>query len=97
MYRPVFLALILAAPLAAQKPADLIVTNARIYTVDDTRPVVAAMAVRDGRIAFTGSVREAMALKGGDTRRRPRRDARSFPEWSTRTRTCSGSDSRFKR
>lgn len=63
-------ALIFAAPLAAQapRPADLIVTNARIYTVDDTRPVVSALAVRDGRIAFAGSVREAMALKGAATR-----------------------------
>jgi predicted amidohydrolase YtcJ len=71
MSRIALLALLLAAaPLSAQspKPADLIVTNARIYTVDDTRPVVAAMAVRDGRIAFTGSAREAMALKGPSTR-----------------------------
>ncbi|MEP6733388.1 MAG: amidohydrolase [bacterium] len=70
MPRLAFLALIVAAPLAAQsaRSADLIVTNARIYTVDDTRPVVAAMAIRDGRIAFTGSLREAMALKGPATR-----------------------------
>jgi predicted amidohydrolase YtcJ len=70
MSRSVFLALFLAAPIYAQsiKPADLIVTNARIYTVDDTRPVVTSMAVRDGRIAFIGSAREAMALKGVATR-----------------------------
>ncbi|MEO8333470.1 MAG: amidohydrolase [bacterium] len=70
MHRSALIALLLAAPLSAQtaRPADLIVTNARIYTVDDTRPVVAAMAVRDGRIAFTGSVREAMALKGANTK-----------------------------
>jgi predicted amidohydrolase YtcJ len=68
MSRSFLLALLLATPLAAQKPADVIVTNARIYTVDDTRRVVAAMAVRDGRIAFTGSMREAMALKGSATR-----------------------------
>jgi predicted amidohydrolase YtcJ len=61
--------LALPAALAAQvRPADLIVTNARIYTVDDSRPGVSAMAVRDGKIAFTGSVREAMALKGAQTR-----------------------------
>ncbi|MEO7458326.1 MAG: amidohydrolase [Gemmatimonadaceae bacterium] len=65
-----FASLLLAAPLGAQapKPADLIVTNARIYTVDDSRPVVSALAVRDGRIAFAGSVREAMALKGAATK-----------------------------
>ena len=51
MRRLVLLTLLAAAPLGAQaspRPADLIVTNARIYTVDDARPVVAAMAVRDG-------------------------------------------------
>jgi predicted amidohydrolase YtcJ len=65
--------LAVAGSLSAQAPrsiapADLIVTNARIYTVDDTRPVVAALAVRDGRVQFTGSVREALALRGPATR-----------------------------
>jgi predicted amidohydrolase YtcJ len=65
-----FALLLLAAPLAAQspRPADLVVTNARIYTVDDARPVVSAMAVRDGKVQFIGSVREAMALRGAATR-----------------------------
>src|SRR3954470_20895625 len=64
------LALVVASQLGAQasRPADLIVTNARIYTVDDSRPVVSALAVRDGRIAFAGSVREAMSLKGTATK-----------------------------
>ena len=65
------LALLAAAPLAAQParaPADLIVTNARIYTVDQARPMVAAMAVRDGRVLFTGSTSEALALRGTTTR-----------------------------
>ncbi len=48
--------------------ADLVVTNARIYTVDDSRPVVAAMAIRNGTITFTGSAREALALRGANTR-----------------------------
>jgi predicted amidohydrolase YtcJ len=72
MRRLAFLPLLLSAPVLAQsptqRPADLVVTNARIYTVDDARPVVAAMAVRDGRVVFTGSVREAMALRGAATR-----------------------------
>lgn len=55
-------------PQAPPPPADLIVTGARIYTVDPTRPVVPALAVRDGRIAFAGSVRGAMALRGPRTR-----------------------------
>src|SRR5476649_2258549 len=66
------LLLLFALPLAAQRPsqapADLIVTNARIYTVDDAHPRVSAMAVRDGRVLFTGSAREAMALRGSATR-----------------------------
>ena len=72
MRRFALAALLLAAPLvaqtSAQRPADLIVTNARIYTVDDARPAVAAMAVRDGKVLFTGSVREAMALRGPSSR-----------------------------
>jgi predicted amidohydrolase YtcJ len=57
------------APLAAQQaPADLIVTNARIYTVDETRPLAQAMAVRGGRIAFVGDARGALTLKGPQTR-----------------------------
>ena len=70
MLRRALLAVVIGAQQlhAQSRPADLIVTNARIYTVDDSRPVVAAMAVRDGRIAFTGSAREAMVLKGANTR-----------------------------
>jgi hypothetical protein len=49
-------------------PADLIVTSAHIYTVDDTRPAAQAFAVRNGVFAFVGSEHEAMALKGPDTR-----------------------------
>jgi predicted amidohydrolase YtcJ len=60
-------ALLLAAPLLAQ-PADLVVTNARVYTVDDARPLAQAFAVRQGRFVFVGSAREALALKGPATR-----------------------------
>ena len=64
-------AVLLAAPLAAQRPApapaDLIVTNARIYTVDDAHPLVSALTVRDGRIQFVGSEREALSLRGPAT------------------------------
>ncbi|HEX7938147.1 MAG TPA: amidohydrolase [Gemmatimonadaceae bacterium] len=61
------------APFAAQAqssaaPADLIVTNARIYTVDDNRPVAEALAVRGGRVLFAGSARGALATRGPQTR-----------------------------
>jgi predicted amidohydrolase YtcJ len=65
-------ALAFALPLGAQRPtlppADLIVTNARIYTVDDSHPFVSAMAVREGRVQFVGSEREALQLRGASTR-----------------------------
>ncbi len=57
-----------AQPAASKAPADLIVTNARVYTADDARPLVEAFAVRDGRVAFVGSQREAAVLKGPNTR-----------------------------
>lgn len=53
---------------SAPRPADLVVTNARVYTVDDVRPIAEAFAVRDGRVLFVGSAREALALKGPATR-----------------------------
>ena len=53
---------------AQQAPAELIVTNARVYTADETRPLAQAFAVRDGKIIFVGSATEAEALKGPSTR-----------------------------
>jgi predicted amidohydrolase YtcJ len=49
-------------------PADLIVTAARIYTADATRPMVTAIAARGGRLIFAGSAERAMALRGPATR-----------------------------
>lgn len=54
------------APARAQAP-DLIITNARIYTVDQNRPVVDAMAIRAGRIVATGPSRLITAMKGSAT------------------------------
>ena len=65
------LLLLQAAQASAQNaapPADLVVTNARIYTVDDSRPIAEAMAIRGGRIQFVGSARGALALRGPQTR-----------------------------
>jgi predicted amidohydrolase YtcJ len=64
-------AVLLSAPATsiAQRPtADLIVTNARIYTVDPSRPFVEAMVVANGRVLFTGPARSAMAYRGSNTR-----------------------------
>lgn len=46
----------------------MIVVNGRIYTVDDSRPMVSAFAVRNGRILFAGSEREVRSLAGATTR-----------------------------
>lgn len=56
-------------PLPAQSPpADLIVTAARIYTVDQTRPLVTALAVRGGRVVYAGDTRGAQVFRGPATR-----------------------------
>jgi len=52
---------------ATPASADLILVNTRIYTVDDSHPFVDAMAVRGGRVAFIGSTREALLLRGPST------------------------------
>ncbi len=57
------------APLAlrAQGTADLVLTNGHIYTVDNARPVVSALAARRGRIVFVGSDAEAKVLASSST------------------------------
>jgi predicted amidohydrolase YtcJ len=61
-------ALSASAQRATPASADLIVTHARIYTVDDNHPFVSALAVKDGRVQFVGSEREALLLRGPSTR-----------------------------
>ena len=58
----------LALAQGTPQTADLIVTNARIYTVDDSRPVVEALAVAGGRVLFAGNAAGALALKGASTK-----------------------------
>ena len=63
----VALAALAPAMLGAQSAADLVLVNGKIYTVDNTRPVVSALAVRGGRILFVGSDAEARTLANGAT------------------------------
>jgi len=58
-----------ASLAAQQQPADLIVTNAHIYTVDENRPLAEAMAIREGRIVFVGSNRGAEVHAGPNAER----------------------------
>lgn len=48
--------------------ADMIITGAKVLTMDDTRPRAEAVAVAGGRILAVGSEAEVMALKGPATR-----------------------------
>lgn len=57
-----------SSPRRESPPADMIVVNGRVYTVDDSRPMVQAFAVRGGRIMFAGSDREVRSLAGPGTR-----------------------------
>jgi predicted amidohydrolase YtcJ len=52
----------------AQGPADLVLTNGRIVTVDDARPEVQAMAVSGDRIEALGSADEMKRLIGPNTK-----------------------------
>ena len=65
---PLLFPITLAAQQQQQQPADLIITNARIYTVDEAHPLADAMAVRGGKVQFVGSFGGVMALKGASTR-----------------------------
>jgi len=64
------LSVVAAASLTAQAPpkADFVLVNGRVYTVDDSHPRASAFAVRNGRIVFVGSDREARYLAGPRTR-----------------------------
>lgn len=58
-----------SAGLAAHRPAaDLIVRNARIYTVDEAQPWAQAVAIDDGIIVAVGNAEDMRGLIGADTR-----------------------------
>ncbi|MGI5835035.1 MAG: amidohydrolase [Chloroflexota bacterium] len=52
----------------ANLSADLIIENARIYTVDDSNPIAQNLAVRDGRIVAVGSDADVDPLSGPESR-----------------------------
>ncbi len=49
------------------RPADLIVINARVLTMDDDHPRAEAVAIRDGKIAAVGDKATVTAMKGEGT------------------------------
>src|SRR5271154_5077081 len=50
-----------------QGPADLVLTNARIYTADRERSMAEALAVKGGKIVFVGSAADASSWVGPKT------------------------------
>jgi hypothetical protein len=56
-----------AALAQGQGPADLLVTNARIYTADRARSMTEALAVKGGKIVFVGSAADAASWRGPET------------------------------
>jgi hypothetical protein len=56
-------------PLQADSPpADLLFVNGNIYTANDAAPHAEALAIKDGRIAFVGSIEEAKKYAGKSRR-----------------------------
>ena len=57
-----------AAGCLAPAPADLVLKNGVVYTVDDQNPKAEAVAIRGSEIAFVGSNAEAAKFEGSKTR-----------------------------
>lgn len=53
---------------AAEAPADVILTNGRVYTVEKRQPWAQAIAIRGGKILAVGSVAEVARTKGAATK-----------------------------
>jgi hypothetical protein len=68
-----------AAETQSEAPADLILHNARIYTVDASNPAAEAIAVRGERIAQVGSTAAVLRLGGPNTRVMDLRQATVVP------------------
>src|SRR5438093_8491154 len=58
----------LAQAAAGGLPADLILINAKVRTMDENRPAAEAIAIRGSRIAALGNNEEVRALAGPQTR-----------------------------
>ncbi len=54
----------------ADTPADLILTNGRIWTADDARPWAEAIAIRGDRIVYVGDAEGAAPYRGPKTQTR---------------------------
>jgi len=57
----------LAASVIRSRDPDLIVVNAKVYTVDSRMPTAEAFAIKDGRFVAVGSTSDVRALAGAST------------------------------
>lgn len=60
--------LLISTAFAQNQPADLVLKNANIYTVDEHKPNAQAVAVRRDKIVFVGSDVEVQGYVGQNTR-----------------------------
>ncbi len=60
--------LLLTGAAVGEPPADLILHNGAIWTVDDAKPRATAVAVRGGRFVLVGGDEAALAQRGPQTR-----------------------------
>jgi len=84
---PLVLALSLAAAAAAAQPADLVLVNGRVYTLDASRPWAEGLAITGDRIAAVGTTAEMRKRTGPRTRTIDLAGASSRP--ASTTPTCT--------
>jgi predicted amidohydrolase YtcJ len=60
--------LLIRAVYSASLPADLVIVNAAVHTMDSNQPLAEAVAIYGNRIAAVGSSKEIRALAGDKTR-----------------------------
>src|SRR5438445_2908529 len=69
LHRVVIAAFLSANAVAfAATPADLILHNGKVWTLEAKQPVAQAVAVADNKIVKVGSDAEVLALRGANTR-----------------------------
>lgn len=60
--------LLLVTPAQAQRPADLILHNGVVYTVDQSNSTAQAVAIKDGKFVAVGSNSDVLKFRGPSTR-----------------------------
>ena len=60
--------LVLGAACARTEPADLVLINGVVHTLDAAKPKAAAIAIKGDRIVFVGTTEEAKAHQGSATK-----------------------------